>query len=193
MPLFVSENNVLLSPGLGEKGILPSKYFHSAFNPKTGDFLYQNKFKYICVYDLECNCTEGDPVIEFNECVELPVVVVDVEKNEVVAEFHKYIRPTLEKTITPFCTSLTGITNEMVLKEGNPTYEEVIPQLHDFLEKLGVFKHEFVFMSCGDFDGKQLKREAERKNMKLPSYLRRWINIKKTFAAASKTFMPKNG
>lgn len=155
MPFFISENNVLLSPGMGEKGIIPSKYFHSAFNPKTGEFLYQNKFKYICVYDLECNCfRDGEPAIEFNECIELPVVVIDVEKNVAIAEFHKYIRPTLEKNITPFCTELTGITNEMVLKEGNPTFEQAISQLHEFLENLGVLKHEIVFMSCGDFDGK---------------------------------------
>lgn len=42
-----------------------------------------------------------------------------------------------------------------------------------------IFEHEFVFVSCGDYDGNQLKREAELKNIPLPNYLRRFINMKK--------------
>ena len=41
-------------------------------------------------------------------------------------------------------------------------------------------------MSCGDFDGNQLNREAEFNNISLPSYLKRWINLKKAFPAADK-------
>ena len=40
---------------------------------------------------------------------------------------------------------------------------------------------EFIFMSCGDFDGHTLKSEAKRKKLQIPSYLRRWINLKKAF------------
>ena len=36
-------------------------------------------------------------------------------------------------------------------------------------------------MSCGDFDGRALKREAQAKKIWIPNYLKRWINIKKAF------------
>lgn len=55
-------------------------------------------------------------------------------------------------------------------------------QLHNFLDKNGILGSEFCFASCGDFDGNQMKREAEYKNMSRPSYLRRWINLKKVFS-----------
>lgn len=44
-----------------------------------------------------------------------------------------------------------------------------------------MFKGEFVFLSCGDFDGNQIRREAIHKKMIIPNYMKRWINIKKVF------------
>lgn len=36
-------------------------------------------------------------------------------------------------------------------------------------------------MSCGDFDGNQMAREAIEKKISIPNYLQRWINLKKAF------------
>ena len=36
-------------------------------------------------------------------------------------------------------------------------------------------------MSCGDFDGNQIRREALHKGLHVPNYLKRWINLKKVF------------
>ena len=44
-----------------------------------------------------------------------------------------------------------------------------------------MYGSEFVFMSCGDFDGNTLKRESKEKGFFVPNYLKRWINIKKAF------------
>ena len=54
-------------------------------------------------------------------------------------------------------------------------------QAHEFLEKEGILSSEFVFLSCGDFDGRHIRRESKRKGFNLPSYMKRWINIKKVF------------
>jgi len=56
-------------------------------------------------------------------------------------------------------------------------------QVHEFLEKEGILATEFVFLSCGDFDGRHIKRESKLKNFDVPSYLKRWINFKKIFPA----------
>ena len=56
-------------------------------------------------------------------------------------------------------------------------------QAHEFLQNEGVLASEFVFLSCGDFDGRTLKKESKFKNFAVPSYMKRWINIKKVFPA----------
>jgi len=58
---------------------------------------------------------------------------------------------------------------------------EAIGQVHSFLHKNQILDKEFIFMSCGDFDGNHLKKEATLKELEVPSYLKRWINIKKAF------------
>jgi len=67
----------------------------------------------------------------------------------------------------------------MVYGEGVPSFSEALNQLNEFLEKNGILKEEFVLVSCGDYDGNQLKRECEFKNVFRPNYLKRWINLKK--------------
>ena len=50
-----------------------------------------------------------------------------------------------------------------------------------WLGEQGLFGSEFIFMSCGDFDGNTLAREAKEKKLFKPNYLKRWINLKKAF------------
>lgn len=177
----MSQNQVVLTPGEGEKGILDKRFIRSVFDAKTRQVRYEQPIDYICVYDLECNCSKEKSDIAFNEIIELPVVVIDVKAQKVKSIFHTYVTLTIEKNLNEFCTELTGITNEQVLAPGTPTIQNALDQLHEFLEKEGIFGHEFIFMSCGDFDGSQLKRESTEKNFKLKSYLKRWINLKKVF------------
>ena len=40
---------------------------------------------------------------------------------------------------------------------------EALMMLHDFLDDMSVFKHEFVFLSCGEFDGNHLAKESKKK------------------------------
>ena len=52
---------------------------------------------------------------------------------------------------------------------------------HAWLESEGIFKSEFVFMSCGDLGGNHMNREAKKKNIIVRNYLKRWIDLKKAF------------
>lgn len=56
------------------------------------------------------------------ETVELPVVIIDTETNQVVSEFHTYVKPVKEK-LNPFCTELCGITEEMVTGDQVPNFK----------------------------------------------------------------------
>ena len=56
-----------------------------------------------------------------------------------MAEFHTYVRPTIEKNgLNPFCTELTGITDAQVFDKAAKPIEEVIVDLHKFLEEKGI-------------------------------------------------------
>lgn len=123
---------------------------------KKGDhkYLHQAPFDYICVYDFECQCTDhenGAAPLKFNEIIEFPVVVVDVKQKKIVHEFHTYVKPEIEPKLTPFCTELTGITQDQVDK--GVILQEALRQLHMFLKEKKIVETEFVFASCGDFDG----------------------------------------
>ena len=85
------------------------------------------------------------------EIIEFPLVVIDVNQKKIVGEFQTYVKPTIHPKLTDFCTELTGITQDQV-DSGLPL-RDALDRVHVFLENLGVFKSEFVFLSCGDFDG----------------------------------------
>ena len=63
-------------------------------------------FKKLLILDFEATCNEGKWV---NEIIEFPTVVLDVETNKIVSEFHFYVKPEINPILTPFCIDLTGI------------------------------------------------------------------------------------
>ena len=40
IPFFVSKNRVILTPGIGEKGIIPAHFFRKIFETKTHKIIY---------------------------------------------------------------------------------------------------------------------------------------------------------
>ena len=113
------------------------------------------------------------------EIIEFPAVILDVKKQKIVARFHHYIKPEVHPELTKFCTELTGIQQETV--DAGIPITKALRLLHEFLLENGVLGTNYAFLSCGDFDSKALKREAEYKGFFVPSYLKRWINIKRVF------------
>ena len=57
IPFYISENKVVLTPGVGEKGFLPAEYIRTIVQVHESKFIHQKPIEYICVYDLECNCS----------------------------------------------------------------------------------------------------------------------------------------
>lgn len=112
VPFFVSENQVILSPGTNGEGFLPPQYFRQVLNIKNGEFIYQAPFDFIVVYDFECQCEDKTKDLTFNEIIEFPMVVIDVKQKKIVGEFQTYVKPTIHPKLTAFCTELTGITQE---------------------------------------------------------------------------------
>ena len=58
------------------------------------------KFDFLCLFDLECNIPTKKNNIKFNEILELPVVVLDQNKNSIIGEFHTFVKPTIDKQVS---------------------------------------------------------------------------------------------
>ena len=93
--------------------------------------------------------------------------------------FGSSVRPTIEPKLSEYCTKQTKLTQ--VQADFGPNLEDALKQIHDFLGESNIFESEFVFLTVGDNDLKLLGTEAKAKNVALPNYLQRWINIKKVF------------
>ena len=142
-------------------------------------------FPYLCVFDVEATC-ERNAKHYIHEIIEFPVVMIDlVGDRGIVAEFHSYVKPTVNTTLTDFCTKLTGITQEQV--DAAPTLPEVLAQFDAWrLEKGLTYTEEqkdFAFAADGPWDLRFfLHGECSRKGIEKEAYFEKWCNIKGLFA-----------
>lgn len=81
-----------------------------------------------------------DAEILLQEIIEFPVVMVDAQTMEPVSTFHKYVQPRVNRDLTPFCTQLTGIIQDMV--DDQPHFEEVLGLFNQWLIDKGKCKPE---------------------------------------------------
>uniref|UniRef100_A0A7S4B9G8 Exonuclease domain-containing protein n=1 Tax=Chrysotila carterae TaxID=13221 RepID=A0A7S4B9G8_CHRCT len=146
----------------------------------------ERPFRYLCVLDVEATCEEFSRNY-VHEIIELPVVLVDLEKSRVSSEFHTYVKPTANKTLSPFCTRLTGIRQSQV--DAAPTLETALVQLEGWLEAQGmlldapVAERNFAFAADGPWDLKNfLDAECERKGIRKGAYFDKWVNLKQLFS-----------
>ncbi|KAI0670592.1 ribonuclease H-like domain-containing protein [Trametes maxima] len=118
------------------------------------------------VLDVEATCVAGAGFDYPNEIIEWPVCLLrwkdkdfrgKARELEVVDEFRSFVRPTWRPKLSPFCTTLTGITQEQV--DSAPTFPEVLEKFGAFLEKHRLIDPEtgqrllrFCFCSDGPFD-----------------------------------------
>ena len=134
---------------------------------------------YYAVLDFEATCEENT-TIHNQEIIEVPVILLRASDGHEVARFQMYVRPMLNPELTPFCTSLTGITQETV--DGADPFAPVFRSLMRFLCQHGVTRSNTVFVTCGDWDlSSMLPRQCQLAGVACPTVFRRWMNIKKEF------------
>ena len=144
-------------------------------------------FRYVCVLDVEATCEEFNKDF-IHEIIEFPVVLVDLLADDgptVVDEFHSYVRPTVNGTLSEFCKRLTGISQSQV--DRAPTLPEVLSEFDSWRLRKGLQYSEeqkdFAFAADGPFDLRFfLHAECVRKELKKPIYYDKWINVKSMFA-----------
>ncbi|VEF10877.1 exonuclease [Pseudomonas fluorescens] len=121
-------------------------------------------YRYLYCVDLEATCDEvGEsesprPVAvapDHMETIEIGLVVIDLETLEIVDEFQRFVRPQINPVLTDFCRTLTSIQQADVDSAG--TYAEVGQELGALIAQYP----NAAWASWGDYDARQLERDAE--------------------------------
>lgn len=128
----------------------------------------------IIVIDVESTCWESHPPVGMhNEIIEIGIAIIDVNQLIVSETGGIFVKPTVSE-IGPFCTSLTGLTNEDV------------KNARSFAEALSFLEDKYPVKSCpwasyGDYDRTQFERQCNRENKNYP-FCKTHINIKNLVA-----------
>ncbi len=141
----------------------------------------QKRLDYYLVVDFEATCDDRKPP-KPQEIIEFPVLKVNAKTLQTESVFHTYVQPTVHPILTPFCTELTGITQDKV--NGQPRLTNVLENLHSWMESNGLLDPaiSFCFVTCGDWDLKtMLPGQCKYFDIPIKNYFRRWINIKHVF------------
>ena len=138
--------------------------------------------KHYLVIDLEATTDEdGDGVRavprDEMETIEIGALLVRATSLAVEAEFQTFVRPVRHATLTPFCTSLTGITQEMVADA--PLFPEALESMR---QAMLVGRWGVVWGSWGLFDDTQLRRDCAYHGIAYP--MPEHMNLKNVFSAA---------
>ena len=93
---------------------------------------------FLLVLDFEATCEDRNINARFGpqEIIEWPVALLNLRTLEVEDEFHHYVRPVQNPTLTAFCTELTGIQQSWV--DSAPTFETALRQHTSWLRQHGL-------------------------------------------------------
>uniref|UniRef100_A0A8R1DU41 Exonuclease domain-containing protein n=2 Tax=Caenorhabditis japonica TaxID=281687 RepID=A0A8R1DU41_CAEJA len=181
---FVESTNLVKS-----RAVKSAPKYPSFVSKQKGNKMSQ-KYEFVLVLDFEATCQENSkgPLLPVQEIIEFPVVQLSTKDWKEVRRFHKYIRPTESPRITSFCTSLTGIIQEMV--DNQSTLSKVLVEFDTWMKEDSRLQSEnFAFVTCGDWDLKvALPNEANFKKIPIPDYFNQWINVKKAYSEHTNQF-----
>jgi inhibitor of KinA sporulation pathway (predicted exonuclease) len=133
----------------------------------------------IIIIDVESTCWEGaNPVGMESDIIEIGICLLDVQTGEITDDRGILIKPE-RSTLSPFCTSLTTITSEMISEDGI-----------SFKEACSILRKEYlsqkrVWASFGAYDLKQFRRQCAALGVGFP-FGPSHINVKTLFALKNK-------
>lgn len=109
----------------------------------------------IIIIDLEATCWQGSvPAGQENEIIEIGLAVLDAESGEISKNKGLLIKPQ-RSSVSPFCTELTTITQELLDKDG-VSFEEAIEQLVDEYHP-----DLYTWASYGQYDLNMLRKQCK--------------------------------
>src|SRR3989344_2793661 len=133
---------------------------------------------YICyvLLDFEATCNK-DHQISMQEIIQVPSVMVCGSTMSVLSTFNEYVRPVHNPTLTPFCSSLTGIQQSTV--DAADTFVGVFKRWHKWLFSCKPKDALLVFVTWGNWDLMyMLHVQCAISSITVPTFLHRWFNYK---------------
>ncbi|KAG0349403.1 hypothetical protein BG004_006432 [Podila humilis] len=136
-----------------------------------------SEYDYFIVLDFEATCDDHKPAEELlvtpatSEIIEFSWLSVAKSSLTIVHEEQTYVKP-ITTPLTPFCKSLTKITEDKLINAG--TLQDAVGIMDDYITREILDKGmTFCFVTHGAWDLRiQLPREAKDKGLELPIYLR---------------------
>ncbi|CAG9577785.1 conserved hypothetical protein [Leishmania major strain Friedlin] len=147
------------------------------------DPLDQQLFDYIIVVDVEATCEQNNRNYP-HEVIEIPGVLINVRTGQVdrARSFHTFVKPWRNPRLTPFCTQLTGITQEVV--DAAPSITEAIQLFEKWYWETIPRGAKTIFAADGPWDFKNFIHEHHilRDHVGFPSIFYEYLDIRTTFA-----------
>ncbi|KAI3702823.1 hypothetical protein L6452_28575 [Arctium lappa] len=123
------------------------------------------------------------------EILEFPVLMIDARTMDVVAFFHRFVRPSemSEERVNQYIEGKYGkLGVDRVWHDTAIPFKEVIVQFEEWMAKHSLFNEELsgplnraAFVTCGNWDIKtKIPQQCQVSKMKLPLYFMEWINLK---------------
>lgn len=129
----------------------------------------------LVIIDLEATCWEGynAPIGQENEIIEVGVCLLDLHSLEISHKRSLLVRPT-RSVVSPFCTALTTITQELVDREGTDfqTACEVLEKDYQSQQR--------AWASWGQFDNTLFSKQCKSRHVRYP-FAKPYANIKRVF------------
>lgn len=129
----------------------------------------------IIIIDLEATCWQGAvPAGQENEIIEIGLSVLDAQTGEISMNQGILVKPQRSK-VSPFCTELTTITQDMLDKQG-VYFDQAIEILAEQYEP-----EDYTWASYGAYDINMLQKQCKKFSVRYPMG-RQHINVKQLFA-----------
>lgn len=121
--------------------------------------------QHLLILDFETNCI-GERSSAPTEIVEVPITVLDVNKNQIVDMFHSYVRPTTNPILTDYCKKVTHLSQKTINEA--PIFEYVVFLIEKLIRKYP----NSVFITDGNWDLKyQLSNQIKNNNVNISESL----------------------
>jgi 3'-5' exoribonuclease 1 len=170
-------------------GISPQRFFDSSFDslsayPQTYPQVSLCPADIVLVVDFEATCQCQESTSEWPyEIIEFPAVAIDVSRMAVFSEFHSFVRPTRNPTLTPFCKELTGIRQSQI--DSAPPLVEVLRRFEAWYTRTIPPAARVIVATDGPWDMREFmhKCSVQRDGVVFPRLFYRWIDVKESFAS----------
>ena len=126
------------------------------------------------IFDLEATCWRGKPPRGITEIIEIGAIKVD-RYGDVIGQFSKFVRPTVNPLLSGFCKNLTSIRQVDV--DQAQTFKHVLEDFKDWAE---IYDQDFILLSWGIDDQKLLRNDC-RLHKKESDFLEQYIDLKRAY------------